>query len=306
MCNRCLTAPALRNQCTQQGNTPPKLTAIRDACALVFPPLLRALPSADPFGSDGSGEPPAFDKTIKGLPPMAVLAASHGGRLVASAITVAGDRGGGGFNVKAARGAARVAMKQAALAQELAIEEERKARKARPGPRNRVAALAGCPRRPRRGLPSSKHGGDRNRGASSWGRGQHQEGDGKLLRSAATSAAAGGSPRGAGHLSGGGSLAPSFGGAALSSGSVGSGGGASIVDTEASVSAGPSIRELRGGGAADVVRTLRGLKEDSVVWASSMRGSSRSSSSSRNRRRRKEDGAGQVETIQRLVHMGMF
>lgn len=233
---------------------------------------------------------------------MAVLAASHGGRLVASGITVAGDRRGGGFSVKEARAAARTALKQAALAQELAIEEDRKVRTARAGPRNKVAALARCSRGQRQGLLGSKPDGDH--GSSSWGRGQHQEIGGKLSRKATTGAAA----SGIGQHSSGGSLAPSFGGTALSSGSVGSGGGggASIVETEASSSAGPSLREAAGSRAAEAARKLRGLNEDSIVWASSMRGSSRSGFSSRNRQRRNADGVGQVETIQRLVHMGIF
>lgn len=231
---------------------------------------------------------------------MAVLAASHGGRLVASGITVAGDRGGGGFNVKAARAAARTAMRQAALAQELASEEERKARVFRAGEAKRV-----CPRgKQRQGLLGGRRDGGRR--APSWGWGQHQESGGKLSRKSTTGAAASGSLHGVGHHSSGGSLAPSFGGTALSSGSVGSGGGASIVGTEASSSGTPSIREAAGGRAAEAARKLRGLNEDSVVWASSMRASSRSGSSSRNRQRRKEHGAGQVETIQRLVHMGML
>eukprot|EP00752_Nemacystus_decipiens_P009657 g8628.t1 len=201
----------------------------------------RVLPATDPPGGDGGLEA-ALDKTIKGLPPMAVLAASHGGRLVASGITVAGDRGGGGFNVKAARTAARTALRQTALVQEIAIEEERKARAVRAGPR----------------YP---------------------------------------------HLS----LAPSFGGTPLSSGSIGSRGGASIVETEASSSVGPSLREAAGERAAEEAQKLRGLNENSsLVWASSMRRSSLSGSSSRNQRRRREDGAGQVETIQRLDAWGNF
>lgn len=258
----------------------------------------RALPATDPLGGDGGGES-TLGKTIKGLPPMAVLAASHSGRLVASGITVAGNRGGGGFNVQAARKAARTALRQAALAQELAVEEERKARVARAGPRHRVAALARRPRGQRHGLLGSRRDGDR--GASSWGWGKHQENGGKLSRNATTGAAAGGSPHGVGYHSSGDAPAPSFGGTPLSSGSVGSRGGASVVETEASSSAGPSLREAAGGRAAETARKLRVLNEDSVIWASGRPGSS-----SRNRRRRKEGGAGQVETIQRLVHMGMF
>lgn len=45
---------------------------------------------------------------------MAILAGSRGGRLVASGITVAGDRDGCGFNVKVARAAAREAERIAA------------------------------------------------------------------------------------------------------------------------------------------------------------------------------------------------
>lgn len=208
--------------------------------------------------------------------------------------------------MKAARTAARTALRQAALAQELAIEEERKARGARAGPRKRIAALAGYPRHQRQVLHGGRRGGG-DRGASSWGWGQRHESGSKLSRKAMTGTAASGSPHSvAHHSSGGGSLVPSFGGTAPSSGSVGSGGGATIVEKEASSSAGPSTREVAGGRAAGVARKLRGLNEDSIVWASSMRGSSRSRSSSRNRRRRKEDGSGQVETIQRLVHMGLF
>lgn len=46
---------------------------------------------------------------------MAVLAGSRGGRLVASGVTIAGDCGGGGFNVKLAKAAAREAARLAAV-----------------------------------------------------------------------------------------------------------------------------------------------------------------------------------------------
>lgn len=280
-------------------------------CCHLCPRPLRAHPATDPPGDGDGGGEAALDKTIKGLPPRAVLAGSHGGRLVASGITVAGDRGGGGFNVKVARAAAKTALRKAALAHELAREEARKARRAtcRAGPRKRIAAFASCPRQRRQGLLGGRQDdGDRGTSSSRKGWGQHQQGGGKLKlpRNAANSAAASGSPHGAGHHTSGGSLAPSFGGTALCPGSVGSGGGTSIVETETSSSASPSIREAVGGGAAEAARKLRGLSEDSVGWASSMRESHESRSSSRNRRRRNEDGAGQVETIQRLVHMGLF
>eukprot|EP00903_Cladosiphon_okamuranus_P012920 g12063.t1 len=268
---------------------------------LALPGGGRDLPASDPPGIAGGEE--VQEKTIKGLPPMAILAVSHGGRLVASGITVAGDRGGGGFNVKAARAAARTALREATIAQQLAIEEERKAKMVRTGPRNRVVADTGCRRRQRQGLLGSRR--SRERCASPLGVGQHQDINGKPSRKPTTGAAVSGSTHSIGNHSSGGSLAPSFGGTVHSSGSVASGGNASNLETEASHSVGPSAREAASGTVAEAARKLRGLEEDRVFWASSMGRFGRSRSSSKNRRRWK-DGAGQVETIQRLVHMGMI
>lgn len=50
---------------------------------------------------------------------MAILAGSRGGRLVASSIRIAGDRGGRGFNVKAARAAAKEVARLAAATEAL-------------------------------------------------------------------------------------------------------------------------------------------------------------------------------------------
>lgn len=221
--------------------------------------------------------------------------------------------------MKAARTAARTALRQVALAQELAIEEERnKARRDRAGPRTRTNTFSGGPRQRRQGPPRGRRDGDR--GASSWGWG-HQ-GNGSKLSSGriatasdraspagnrgTTNASTGGSAHGAGYHNDGGSLAPSFEGSAHYSGSVGSVGGGRIAGTDAFGSAGTSGSEVAGGAAAATAQNLRGLNEDSVVWASTRRGSSRSSSCSRNRGRRKEVSEGQVETIGRLVHMGLL
>ncbi|CAM9705457.1 unnamed protein product, partial [Ectocarpus sp. 4 AP-2014] len=254
----------------------------------------------------GAGESP-MDKTIKGLPPVAVLAGSHGGCLIASGITIAGDRGGGGFNVKAARAAARTATRRAALAEELANEGERNKRKRNKADRRaRTTIGTGASRRQRQGTQNGRelHGG---RSPSSWGLGQ---GDNRKASRRAISGSDGDGIGAAGEISpggvphhGGGSLAPSFGGMTQSVGSVGSVGGGCIVGTEAS----ESTVVLPVEGAADT-RKLRELNEDSVVWASTRRGSGRSSASSKNRRQRqnKEEGSGQVETIRRLVHMGLF
>lgn len=272
----------------------------------------RAVPCIDGTGESanavakGAGESP-MDKTIKGLPPVAVLAGSHGGRLIASGITIAGDRGGGGFNVKAARAAARTATRRAALAEELAKEGERNRRKRNKVDRRaRITSGPGGSRQQRQGTKNGRelHGGH---GPSSWGLGQ---GGGRKLSRRAISSNDGDaigtvgeiSPGGV-SLNGGGALTPSFGGMAQSAGSVGSGGGGSIVGTETS----ESTVMLPAEGAAET-RKLRELNEDSVVWASTRWGSGRSSASSKNRRRRhnKEEGSGQVETIRRLVHMGLF
>ncbi|CAM9375677.1 unnamed protein product, partial [Ectocarpus fasciculatus] len=279
---------------------------------LAIPEGGRAVPCIDGTGESsntfakGAGEPPT-DKTIKGLPPVAVLAGSHGGRLIASGITIAGDRGGGGFNVKAARAAARTATRRAALAEELAKEAERSRRKRNKADRRaRKTNGPGASRQQRQGIHNGQElrGG---RGPSSWGLGQ---GGGRKLSRRAVLGNDGDTigttgevlPGGVPH-NGGGALAPSFGGMAQSAGSVGSGGGGSIVGTEVS----ESTVVLPAEGAADT-RKLRGLNKDSVVWASTRRGSSRSSTSSKNRRRwhYKEEGLGQVETIRRLVHMGIF
>ncbi|CAB1110919.1 unnamed protein product [Ectocarpus sp. CCAP 1310/34] len=254
----------------------------------------------------GAGESP-MDKTIKGLPPVAVLAGSHGGRLIASGITIAGDRGGGGFNVKAARAAARTATRRAALAEELAKEGERNRRKRnKADKRARTTIGTGASRQQRQGTQNGRtlHGG---RGPSSWGIGQGD--DCKSSRRAILDndgdgiGAAGETSPGGVPNNGGGSLAPSFGGMTQSVGSVGSVGGGSIVGTEAS----ESTVALPAEGAADT-RKLRELNEDSVVWVSTRRGSGRSSASSKNRRQRQnqKEGSGQVETIRRLVHMGLF
>ncbi|CAM9150457.1 unnamed protein product, partial [Hapterophycus canaliculatus] len=237
-------------------------------------------------GGNGHDGQRTVGKTIDGLPPIAILAGSHGGRLVASGITIAGDRGGGGFNVSAARAAARAALRDAALAQELAREVElERGREDRIRRRTKTASTFQVgSRQKRQGLRPSKRTGDR--GASSWGWGQGNAR--KLSRSTPTTstkalgtssrnkgvAGASSSPRG--QYSSGGSLAPSFGGTAHSSGSIGSGGDESIVGTEPSGSAGAYVGEPRKGGAV-AVQKVRGLNEDSVVWASTRRGSGRSS-----------------------------
>lgn len=251
----------------------------------------RVFPAADP-ASDGGASEAVTGKTIAGLPPVAILAGSHGGRLVASGITIAGDRGGGGFNVKAAKAAARTARRQEALAEELAREEERsKARGGGAGPRKKAPAVPGKMREHMQGVRGRRKG---DRGASSWGWGRPQ---GNWKPTSAT----------ASYPSSGGSVTPTFGGAAHSSGSVGSGGGGSTATMEVCSSGTLSHQELPGAGMrAEAARPRRGLNEDSVVWASSRRGSARSSWSTKNRQRREEDGVGQVETIRRLVHMGLF
>ncbi len=259
---------------------------------LSFSLPLRDFQATDPAVAGGASES-AMGKTIKGLPPVAILAGSHGGRLVASGITIAGDRGGGGFNVKAARAAARTARRQAALAEELAREEERsKARGARAGPRKKAPAVPTKMRGRTQGNFRGRRKGDH--GAPSWGWGRHQ---GNRKPTSAT----------ASHPSSGGSVAPPFGGGAHSSCSVGSGGGGSTATMEVHSSGVLSNQERPGAGLrAEAARPRRGLNEDSVVWVSSRRGSARSSWSAKNRQRREEDGAGQVETIRRLVHMGLF
>lgn len=50
---------------------------------------------------------------VNSLPPVAVLATSRGGRLVASGITVTNDQVDGGYNVKLAQTAAREAVEKA-------------------------------------------------------------------------------------------------------------------------------------------------------------------------------------------------
>ncbi|CAM9206262.1 unnamed protein product [Scytosiphon promiscuus] len=265
-------------------------------------------------GENASGGEGTAGKIIDGLPPVAILAGSHGGRLVASGITIAGNRGGGGFNVSAARAAARSARRDAALAQELAREEElergRRDRRGH-GRTKDTTTTPGGARQQRQGLRGDKRGVDL--GASSWGWGQ---GKGRVLSRSTPPALA--STAGAKSKqeteaknndseqlisSTGGSLAPSFGGTAHSSGSIGSGGDGSVVVTEPPDSGLSVGGPLKGG--AGTLQNIRGLNEDSVLWASTRRGSSRTSASSRNRTR-KADGAGQVETIRRLVHMGLF
>lgn len=251
----------------------------------------------------------SIGKAIQGLPPKAVLAGSHGGRLVASGIIISGDRGGGGFDVKAARTAARTTLRQMALAQELAMEEERsKARRSRAGPTTSMKESLGLRRRRRGNLPSRQHG---DGSASLWGW-RHQRNDrqpasafGRTSPSRNRVASAGSAAK-EGYSNCGDSLAPSFEGSARHSGSGGSVGGGKGVGTDASGSVGITSKQVVAVPGTATAQHLRGLNEDSVVWASSRRGSSRSSSCSRTRRRQNKGGEGQVETIQRLVHMGLF
>lgn len=295
--------PDLRNEICK-----PRETSTPHYC---FPPPSRA--PADNGIAVGDDDEASIGKAIEGLPPTAILAGSHGGRLVASGIVISGDRGGGGFNVKAAKTAAKTALRQVALAQELATEEERnKATRDRAGPRMRAKNFSGGSRE-RRQVPSgSRRYGDG--GASSWGWGQQRNSRkaattfGRTSRTANRgvigASACGGSAQGVGYSNTGGPLAPSFEGSVYS-GSGGSVGGAR-AGTDASESVGSTGNEVVGAAGAATAQHLRELNEDSVMWASSRRGSSRSSSCLRNRTRRKEGGEGQVETIRRLVHMGLF
>lgn len=68
-----------------------------------------------PVARFGVGSASASMDQMTGLPPVAILAGSRGGRLVVSGVTIAGDRGGGGFNITAARAAAKEGVRLAAV-----------------------------------------------------------------------------------------------------------------------------------------------------------------------------------------------
>lgn len=230
-------------------------------------------------------------------PPVAILACSRGGRLVASGITVAVDQNGS-CNAKAARAAAKEATRQVTMGKEQAHEAIRK-----PTFGRTASACTGHRRRRcDRGVvkTGSQGGGHKEReGASSWAL-THEN------RFNATSAE---QPKhsayGARVRTGvsvntkeqhqrGDAVAPSS--FVFSSGSCTSAGGGSIVETE-----GSTLGALAG----DIVqeaRKARGIDGDSVAWISSRR-TSRSTPSFGARR---GDGPGQGETIRRLVHMGLF
>lgn len=238
-----------------------------------------------------TGEVQATGHSASGLPPVAVLAGSRGGRLIASGISIAGDQRGGGFNIKLARGLARQASLRAAA--EIQLE---KGSRARNGSRKTESFLGGSRLRNLRQGRGPKRGG----GVSTWGWGRGK--DNPSRANSTKTVRKGGSIKdnkavgtGSGaHVGSVGSLGPSSPGVG-SSGSAVSGGG-SFGGTEGSG---------LGNTVGDVIRTAgatRRLNADSVMWVSSKRMSQPTSLS----RRKKSDGCGQGETIRRLVHMGLL
>lgn len=266
---------------------------------------------ASPVGINSSGDTatatpvaaPSCANQTDGLPRVAILAGSRGGRLVASGITIAGDRGGGGFNVKLAKLAAREASRHAAVAKELSKDESHQ------GSRGRTTApMSGRPPHGNVQQVGRAHGKEAGKASSwGWGRGRESVKNSRKGVSQGVRRVCAAWDRGATNVSGSmqggtgggahsssGSFAPASGGA-VSAGTVSSGGG-SGDGTDGSTSV------AMAGDVVSAKQTTRGLNVDSVVWAPSRR-VSRSSPSSRGRR---DDGSGQGETIRRLVHMGMF
>lgn len=229
---------------------------------------------------------------------MAILACSRGNRLVASEITVPVGQSGG-FNIKAARAAAKDTARLSATGKELMHE-------ATPNGKCGRIGAAGARRRRREcdqgGVANAgfKRGGLNKRGgASSWALAQNNgpnktSTDQLKRRGFPTGHITRESVGTVGQQHSGDSVAQSS--FVYSAGSCVSGGGGSVGGTE-----GSTLGTLAGD-IASTTKTTRGINGDSVVWASSRR-TSRSTPSFRGRR---VDGPGQGETIRRLVHMGLF
>lgn len=230
----------------------------------------------------------AIGSSVKDLPPMpmAILAGSRGGRLVASGISIAGDRGGGGFNIKVARAAARDASQRAAAAAELR-KSEGGGRGKGGGGRSPPRAVALRQRKPNQGRG---HGEKRGGKVSAWvwnkgkpAASSRATAPSKSAREVFGGAGEGSTSTDSKHGSGN----------SLSQGSASTGGSR----TEGSSSVG-----LVGETVGMASTKTRGLNGDSVIWAPSRRMPQTSAST----KGWKGDGASQGETIRRLVHMGLF
>lgn len=248
------------------------------------------IPEATTFSVDGANK-------SNPRPPVAILACSRGGRLVASGITVTVDQRGR-CNVKAARVAAKEATRLATMGKEQVHEDIRKHNF------RRTPSTGAGHRRRRcdRGVVKTggEGGGHKERGgASSWALTRDNRFNATSTEQPKHSAYSARVRTGASvstkqqHQRGD-SVAPSS--FVFSSGSCTSAGGGSIGETEGSTLgalAGDTVQETR---------KTRGIDGDSVAWISSRR-TSRPTPSFRARR---GDGPGQGETIRRLVHMGLF
>lgn len=266
-------------------------------------------------GADATTTPTAVTSiggTPQSLPNVAILAGSSGGRLVSSGITIAGDRERGGFNVEAARAAAREVLVKETAASKLATSGED-----RQGSSDWRVTNGSLRRRKR----NVGQGGrvTRDVGAPSWGWSQEKAKPSRkpLVRHPAAGGGMSSAGRrlqastpptsdtyvssGAHHKYSGGGVsfpAPSCGG--VSSDSVASGGGSSIVVTEGSSGRGA----LLSGGAVGMLHSKeQGLSADSARWWSS-RHTSRPSHL--NRAQGGATAVGQGEMIRNLVHMGLL
>lgn len=236
------------------------------------------------------------DRAVKELPTVAVLAGSRGGRLVASSITIEGDLGGGGFNVKIARAAAREALRQAAAAKELQLQEK----KARGGELKGMAFVKTAqPQQSnnRRGRGASSQCWDR-KSASLFSGGTTAKS--KVKHSAPKAGVreimvVDSTVRHDTHIAREGGIENS------SVATEESAHGDTLTGESASV-AGKSCSGAFRKDPKGVVKKMRGLNKDSVAWSPSMR-IPRPSPSMRGR---ENNGVGQGATIRQLVHMGIF
>lgn len=242
------------------------------------------------------------------MPPIAVLASSRGGRIVASEISVTGNCSGGGFNANVANATATKVGHRAATERDSVDGKKGRRTRTRDGAdgwnsKGRSWERAGMARHGKIDLTAKKNRINSRGGPGSWDRTSSlavtdswnsNEGERVSSFGSAFQATKDVSLGGTSYCSHGSTFSPSSGVVVSSSCASHGGSGVRIENLQ-----GDSLTSLTGG---DVVPKRHALTAESVLWIPSRRKLRLTSSS----RAPRQDRLGQGETIRRLVHMGLL